>query len=100
MVAGRSNHPSIVQWETFNEGDCWGVFKTKPYDVAGIVALAKQLDPTRLVDTNSGGKANDMHIGDVNDIHSYPYPNVAGAVAQGNQYGMIGEFGGIGAFIA
>ena len=33
MVAGRGNHPSIVQFETFNEGDCWGVFKTKPFDV-------------------------------------------------------------------
>jgi len=27
MVTGpRANHPSIVQWETFNEGDCYGVF--------------------------------------------------------------------------
>ena len=54
MVAGRGNHPCIVQFETFNEGDCWSVFKTKPFDVAGIVALSKQLDPTRLVDTDSG----------------------------------------------
>jgi len=97
MVAGRSNHPSIVQWETFNEGDCWGVFKTKPYDVAGIVALAKQLDPTRLVDTDSGGGANNMHIGDVNDIHSYPWPGNPKNSA--TQYAMIGEFGGIGAFV-
>ena len=27
MVKGRGNHPSIVQIETFNEGDCWSVFK-------------------------------------------------------------------------
>ena len=25
MIEGRGNHPCIVQWEAFNEGDCWGV---------------------------------------------------------------------------
>lgn len=97
MVLGRGNHPSIVQWETFNEGDCWGVFKTPPYDVKGITQLVKQLDPTRLVDTDSGGGANNQHIADVNDIHSYPYPG--DPRPSGTQYAMIGEFGGIGAFI-
>jgi len=98
MIVGRGNHPSIVQFETFNEGDCWSVFTKKPYDVPGIVALAKQLDPTRLVDTNSGGKANDLKIGDVNDIHSYPYPG--DPQPSKTQYGMVGEYGGIGAFVA
>lgn len=97
MVAGRGNHPSIVQFETFNEGDCWGVFKTKPFDVTSIVALSRQLDPTRLVDTDSGGGANNLHIGDVNDIHSYPYPG--DPQPSKSQYAMIGEFGGIGAFV-
>merc|ERR1719231_1485514 len=97
MVKGRGNHPCIVQFETFNEGDCYGVFKNKPYDVAGIVALAKKLDPTRLVDTDSGGGANNLHVGDVNDIHSYPYPGDPKPSA--TQYAMIGEFGGIGAFV-
>ena len=32
-IEGRQNHPSIVQFETFNEGDCWNVFKTTPFDV-------------------------------------------------------------------
>eukprot|EP00658_Telonema_sp_P-2_P073210 TRINITY_DN62268_c0_g1_i1.p1 TRINITY_DN62268_c0_g1~~TRINITY_DN62268_c0_g1_i1.p1 ORF type:complete len:198 (-),score=68.65 TRINITY_DN62268_c0_g1_i1:142-735(-) len=72
-------------------------FKSKPYDVAGIVELARQLDPTRLVDTDSGGEANNLHIGDVNDIHSYPYPGDPSPSS--TQYGMIGEFGGIGAFV-
>lgn len=36
--------------------------------------------------------------GDVNDIHTYPYPGTPKPSA--SQYGMIGEFGGIGAFIA
>ena len=55
-------------------GDCWEVFKTKPWDVAAVVALAKELAPNRLIDTDSGGGANNQHIGDVNDIHSYPWP--------------------------
>lgn len=97
MVQGRGNHPCIVQFETFNEKDCWEVFKEKPYDVAGIVALAKQLDPTRLVDTDSGGGANNLHIGDVNDVHTYPYPG--NPMPSATQYAMVGEFGGIGAFI-
>eukprot|EP01062_Namystynia_karyoxenos_P066681 TRINITY_DN60603_c0_g1_i1.p1 TRINITY_DN60603_c0_g1~~TRINITY_DN60603_c0_g1_i1.p1 ORF type:complete len:745 (+),score=215.99 TRINITY_DN60603_c0_g1_i1:80-2236(+) len=97
MIEGRGNHPCIVQWETFNEGDCWSVFKDKPYDVAGITQLAKQLDPTRLVDTDSGGGANKLYIADVNDIHTYPYPG--DPQPSKTQYGMIGEFGGIGAFV-
>ena len=56
MIQGRSNHPCILQWETFNEGDCWGVFTDPPYDVPGIVALAQKLDGTRLVDTDSGAE--------------------------------------------
>merc|ERR1719235_2971448 len=97
MIKGRGNHPCIVQWETFNEGDCWKVFNTKPYDVEGITQLVKKLDPTRLVDTDSGGGANDQHIADVNDIHSYPYPG--DPQPSGTQYAMVGEFGGIGAFV-
>lgn len=96
MIEGRGNHPSIVQWDTFNEGDCWTVFNTKPYDVEGIAQLAKKLDPTRLVDTDSGGGANNQHIADVNDIHAYPYPG--DPQPSGTQYAMVGEFGGIGAF--
>ena len=47
----------------FNEGDCWGVFKTKPFDVASIVALSRQLAPGRLVDTDSGGGASARRAG-------------------------------------
>lgn len=96
MVKGRGNHPSIVQFTTFNEGDCWAVFKNKPWDVAAVVALAKELAPNRLIDTDSGGGANNQHIGDVNDIHSYPWPG--DPQPSTTQYAMIGEFGGIGAF--
>jgi len=97
MISGRGNHPCIIQWTTFNEGDCVGVFKTPPNDVKSITQLAKRLDSTRLVDTNSGGPANNLHIADVNDIHSYPFPG--DPMPSASQYAMVGEFGGIGAFI-
>lgn len=60
------NHPSIIQWDVFNEGDCVGVFS----DVPAVVAWVKAYDPSRLVDTNSGGPANALAVGDVNDIHT------------------------------
>ena len=61
-----------------------------------ILDITKHLDPTRLVDYNSGGKGNALGIGDVNDIHSYPNPNTERASATPSRYGMVGEYGGIG----
>eukprot|EP00494_Astrolonche_serrata_P026105 UN26366 len=26
MINGKKNHPSVIQWQTFNEADCWHVF--------------------------------------------------------------------------
>ena len=92
MVDGVGNHPSIIQWEVFNEGDCWNAFPSVPE----VVAWIKAYDPHRLVDTNSGGGANDLHIADVNDIHSYPWPGSPSPSA--TQYAMVGEFGGIGTY--
>jgi hypothetical protein len=93
MVNNLYNHPSIIQWTIFNEGDCVGVF-----NVQQTVSFAKALDSTRLYDTNSGGPANDLHLADVNDIHTYPYPG--DPLPSSSQYGMLGEFGGVGAFVA
>ena len=45
-------------------GICAGLHACR-YDVADIVALSRELDPTRLVDTDSGGGANKQYIGDV-----------------------------------
>ena len=92
MMDITHNHPSIIQYTVFNEGDCVGVFK----NVSAIVEWARAYDPSRLVDTNSGGPANDLHVGDVNDIHSYPWPGKP--VPSASQYAMVGEFGGIGTF--
>lgn len=63
-----------------------------------MVEVARTLDPTRLIDTDSGGPANNLYVGDVNDIHDYPSPD--DPQPSSTQYAMIGEFGGIGAFIA
>ncbi len=80
-------------------GDCWGVFTNKSgVSVYDVVAYVQSMDPTRLVDTDSGGGANNYHIGDVNDIHDYPNPGDPKPSL--TQYAMIGEYGGIGYFIA
>ena len=82
---GRYNHPSIVVWVPFNEG--WGQF-----DTVRILNLAKQLDPTRLVDGASGG--NHFPAGDLLDHHQYPGPGVPTAVT--DRAMVLGEFGGLG----
>ena len=69
----------------------------KHFNASNVVKWTKEYDPTRLVDTNSGGPANNLHVGDVNDIHSYPWPG--NPTPSDTQYAMIGEFGGIGAFV-
>jgi len=92
MMFGRKNHPCIVQWTLFNEGDCWNSF-----NVSASLDLMRSYDQTRLIDVDSGGDANDFHLGDVNDIHTYPWPGDTNPTT--TQYGMVGEFGGVGAFI-
>jgi hypothetical protein len=77
----------------FNEGDCEGVF-----NITATTEWVQAYDPYRLVDTNSGGPGNDLHIANVNDIHSYPWPGNPAPSA--TQYAMIGEFGGLGWFAA
>lgn len=98
MIRSRGNHPCIIQWTTFNEADCWKVFTSPGHTVADVVALARAADwQHRPVDTDSGGGANNQPQGDVNDVHSYPYP--AHPQPTSRKYAMIGEYGGIGAFV-
>ena len=92
MIDGVGSHPCIVQWTVFNEGDDGAVF-----NITNMTEWVVAYDPHRLVDTNSGGPGNDLRIADVNDIHSYPWPGSPSPSA--TQYAMVGEFGGIGAFI-
>lgn len=63
------NVPSIVQWEAFNEADM-----VADFNASDIVQMFRQLDSHRLVDTDSGGPANDLHVGDVNDVHTCILP--------------------------
>lgn len=90
LIDGRGNHPSIYQFDTFNEQDMMHDFNT-----SNVVRWVKQYDNTRLVDTDSGGPANDLHVGDVDDLHvggpSSNNPHKPGP----RQYMMDGEYGNI-----
>lgn len=100
MIKGRGNHPSIIQWTAFNEEDCWGVFNETSHSISDIVALIRETDwQDRLVDTDSGGRANGLldKTGNVNDIHSYPWPG--NPTPDTEKYAMVGEFGGLGFFV-
>lgn len=81
------NHPAIVLWVTFNESQ-----GQRDQDTGALVKIAKDLDPSRLVNEASG----DMHTGhgDVFDIHAYPPPRCP--EPNPNQALACGEFGGIG----
>ena len=84
ILAQLYNTPSIAVWTTFNEG--WG-----QHDTPEIVALTKQLDPTRLVNDASGW--TDKGVGDIHDTHAYPGPWCE--PPEGSRASVNGEFGGI-----
>ncbi|MDR2147135.1 MAG: beta-galactosidase [Tannerella sp.] len=79
-------NPSIVVWVPFNEA--WGQFKT-----ADITQWTKQYDPSRLVNSASGG--NFYHgVGDILDLHNYPAPDMY--LYDAERVNVLGEYGGIG----
>jgi hypothetical protein len=83
------NHPSIIIWIPFNEG--WGEF-----DTSRIAALAKHLDPSRLVDQMSGFNVCGCGFGsgDIADRHNlgaiWPGPPPP---SETHRATVIGEFG-------
>ncbi len=83
-IATHSNHPSIIVWTTFNEG--WG-----QHDTEAIVALTKQMDPSRLVNNASGW--TDKGVGDIRDTHAYPGP--WSEMPEPTRAAVNGEFGGV-----
>lgn len=107
------NHPSIVVYTLFNEK--WG-----QYDQERLTRWIKGLDTTRVVNGHSGellwvneklrsASPNAWIASDLADVHSYPDPmNVpykgtpaaANGGASKEQVAVLGEFGGIGTFIA
>lgn len=89
IVNANIDHPSIVQWDPFNEG--WGEF-----DPGQVTQDLRTWDPTRLVDTTSGYNrctCARSSAGDVLDKHSYPSPAVQAPSA--TQATEDGEFGGL-----
>ncbi|QRQ99633.1 glycoside hydrolase family 2 protein [Dyadobacter sandarakinus] len=87
MDANR-HFPSIVVWVPFNEA--WGQFKTTE-----ITEWTMQYDPTRLVNSASGG--NFFPTGHIVDLHNYPAPAMPRPDLFGaKQVIVLGEFGGLG----
>ncbi len=80
------NYPCIGVWVPFNEA--WGQFKTKE-----IAAWTKSYDPTRLVNSASGGN-HYYRCGDILDLHNYPEPEMY--LFDAKRVNVLGEYGGIG----
>ncbi|MGM0621299.1 MAG: glycoside hydrolase family 2 protein [Bacteroidota bacterium] len=79
------SNPSVVVWVPFNEA--WGQFKTEE-----IVEWTKNYDPSRLVNSASGG--NHYEVGDILDMHNYPNPVMG--LYHSEMVNVLGEYGGIG----
>ena len=80
------SQPCIVVWVPFNEG--WGQFKT-----VEIATWTRQHDPTRLVNSASGGN-HFLAAGDILDLHNYPQPDMY--LYDAKRVNVLGEYGGIG----
>ncbi|WHO39863.1 glycoside hydrolase family 2 TIM barrel-domain containing protein [Sphingobium sp. AP49] len=88
MVGNLRAFPSIVLWVVNNEG--WGQF-----DSATLARTVKGLDPSRLVDADSGWMDVAPGVSDVFDIHSYEdKPNVP--TRHADRAIVLGEYGGVG----
>ena len=78
-------YPSICIWVPFNEA--WGQFRTKE-----VVEMTKKIDPSRLINSASGG--NYFDCGDILDTHNYPAPRLL--MCDASKINVVGEYGGIG----
>lgn len=92
MIHELRNDPSVIVWTPFNEG--WGI-----HNVPGIVHLIRHIDPSRLIDADSGVNVNPIYKnyyripGNIVDIHHYPGPR---AIAPSRtQAASAGECGGV-----
>ena len=92
MIGDLRAFPSIVMWVVNNEG--WG-----QYDSATLTRYVKGMDPSRLVDADSGWLDVAPGDSDVFDIHTYEdVPNTP--TRQSMRAIVIGEYGGIGMPVA
>ena len=67
MVTQFRSYTSIFSWVIYNEG--WGQLTTPPYPEFGLTDIVRSLDPTRLINSNTGW--NDHGAGDFSDNHHY-----------------------------
>ncbi|MFC4312470.1 glycoside hydrolase family 2 protein [Steroidobacter flavus] len=88
MIGALRAFPSIVMWVTNNEG--WG-----QYDARTVAQLAKNMDPSRLVNAASGWMDVGDDSSDVFDIHTYEEVPTT-PVAHGPRALVLGEYGGVG----
>lgn len=92
MVGDLRAFPSIVLWVVNNEG--WG-----QYNSAMLANYVKGMDPSRLVDADSGWLDVAPRVSDVSDIHTYEdVPNTP--PRQSDRAIVMGEYGGIGLPVA
>jgi len=90
MIKTHWNSPSIVSWVPFNE------FQGS-HDEANIANFVKNLDPSRLVNINSGGDSRYDNINtDIRDYHNYPPPVAPKPNSTNSQILVCGEYGGTG----
>ena len=108
MFDQRFNHPSIVSWVLFNEG--WGigqevargdfrVIKKPWFDLKDVTAKAIALDPTRLInhESGAGGGPNqgknpfDIGVGHIVDFHCYG--SLKAPKPEAERAAVIGEYG-------
>lgn len=88
MIGALRAFPSIVMWVTNNEG--WG-----QYDAKTVGSIAKNMDPSRLVNNASGWMDVADSGSDVYDIHTYDEVPVAPEPRTDRPI-VTGEFGGVG----
>jgi len=88
MIGDLRAFPSIVMWVVNNEG--WG-----QYDSATLSRYVKGMDPSRLVNADSGWLDVAPDVSDVFDIHTYEdVPHTP--TRQSRRAIVLGEYGGVG----
>ncbi|KAF9871424.1 glycosyl hydrolase family [Colletotrichum karsti] len=99
MIEEHKSYTSIVTWTIYNEG--WGQLRNAPHPEEKLVGVVRGIDPTRLINANSGWY--DHGFGDFSDNHHYanpqcgtPFYSLASSPYDEARIGFQGEFGGIG----
>jgi beta-galactosidase/beta-glucuronidase len=99
MINEHKSYPSIVTWIIFNES--WGQKRSAPWAEEELTQVARDLDPSRLINSVSGW--DDHGFGDFSDNHHYANPQCGAPFYSRRsppydpkRIGFQGEFGGIG----